>query len=1029
MNAVQISHVHCPICGSKLPPGIPPERCPACLLRLAFKLEESDSPDASDDEGETALLEGAEGELPTAPGVFEDYELIEQIGRGAMGVVFKARQISLDRLVALKVLDLSDRLPADAAKRFRVEASAAAGLRHPCIVAIHEVGVHHGLHYLAMDLVEGATLATVVTQRPLAADRAARLLASVADAIQCAHERGILHRDLKPSNILVDASDQPHVADFGLAKRMGVDADMTIPGQIMGSPNYMSPEQARGGVLGPASDVHALGAVLYHCLVGRPPFFGQTIPDTLHHVIHGEPVSLRLLVVGMPRDLDTIALKCLAKDPAKRYSDARALADELRRFLRREPIHARPVSRLEQFWRWSRRRPAIAGLTAATTLLVLAVAIGSPVAALRIRAERERAEENLYAADMNLVQQALARSSRGQARGLLERHRPTPGEFDRRGFEWRYLWTQCESDEREILQVPPARDYRGGERNIVPIPHTTLVAASNTIWGVNSPARPVFTLPSDSVAMTYDPDSKALLSGSTKGLVSWSIATWEPRELLVGEIVVVVVLSADGRWMATGGEQLRLWTRDAGSWRQVASRPRAFKRGQNAQTLAFSPDGSSLVSGTGESWGNRCILEFWSVPALEPQPGLPAPNDILSLAFSPDGSRLVTGSWSGRIRVWDLKTMSERESAMRHNGFVVELTFSPHDPDVFATAASDRTVRLWSLSAGKELVSLQGPLGHLWALSFANTDNTLLTLEKDGRVAAWDAATRRREGLLIKRGPGTMPLGFSVDGGTLATIDETGALCFWDVERRREREGMKQTLDLTGVFTRDFEIIAPVITRDLRTLAIGMMDGRVQLWDLPTRTLRTLNAHANNVRNLAFSPDGGTLATVADDGILKLWEVSTRTLRAETGIPGQLAPADWNVPLDWSPDGQTLALANSTAIMLYDGVNGRLMRTLDQGGLIFSMRYAPDGGVLVAAHEDFNLMFWNPASGALIDRVPSSHQDSAYDICFSPDGRTLATVIDRVKLWSRPTRQEVSTLEGHERSIFAALFSPDGNLL
>jgi eukaryotic-like serine/threonine-protein kinase len=345
MHAVGLPRKQCPSCGAKLSALVSAEQCTPCLLRLAFNFDHGAALDVDGSGSETEQSGVTGNGLPAAPGLFAEYELIEPIGRGAMGVVFKARQRSLDRLVALKVLDLTGPVPADAAKRFQIEASAAAALRHPGIVTIHEVGVHQGRHYLAMDLIEGPTLATLVAQQPLAAEGAARLLASVADAVQCAHERGILHRDLKPSNILVDASDEPRVADFGLAKRMHADADMTIPGNIMGSPNYMSPEQARGAALGPASDVHALGAILYHCLSGRPPFVGQTVPDTLHHVIHSEAVALRLLVAGVPRDLDTITLKCLEKDPSKRYADARSLSEDLRRFLRREPISARPAGK------------------------------------------------------------------------------------------------------------------------------------------------------------------------------------------------------------------------------------------------------------------------------------------------------------------------------------------------------------------------------------------------------------------------------------------------------------------------------------------------------------------------------------------------------------------------------------------------------------------------------------------------------------------------------------------------------------
>lgn len=1015
MSATPASHPLCPTCGAKLAPTVPPERCPACLLRLALQPADDEPVGPADIDADA---------LPQAPGVFGEYELIEMRGRGAMGAVFTARQPSLDRLVALKILALAGHGPSDAVRRFRAEAAAAAALRHPGIVTIHDVGVYRDRHFIAMDLIEGPTLAEQVASRPMLATEAARIMSLVADAVQCAHESGILHRDLKPSNILIDAAGQPRVADFGLAKRMATDADLTIPGQVMGSPNYMSPEQARGAALGPASDVHALGAVLYHCLTGRPPFVGQTVADTLHQVIHGEPVAPRLLVAGVPRDLETIALKCLEKDPSRRYPSARALVDELGRFLRHEPIQARPVGAPERAWRWCRRRPAVASLAGAASLLLLAVAIGSPIAALRIRAERERAEDNLYAADMHLAQQALARNSRGQVRDLLDRHRPAPGAVDRRGFEWRYLWTNSESDERELLRI------LGGWRHLVALPGTSQLAAGNAVWDIEEPAQPVFTFPADSVALALDPTTGRLVVGGWKGLTLWSPGSWLQRDLLAGEPVHVAAFSADGRWMATGGAMLRLWSRDNDTWQPVATRARVFKNWHNAQTLAFSPDGRTLVSGTGESWANHCLLEAWSLPALEAQPALAnAPQDIVSLAFSPDGNRLLAGCWNGRIRVWDWSTRREIDNAMRHHGFVGDLRFSPADPDVFATAASDRTLRLWSLRTGTELVALQGPLDQLWAMTFAPDGRTLMTLEQGGRIARWDPDTRRHQQRLISGGPRTQLLGFSADGKTLATFDETGALRFWDMARRRELEARRRMFDLTGVFTRDFEITAPVISRDQSRLALPMLDGTMQLWELADGKAHTWKAHGQRVRNAVFSAAGDALATVADDGILKVWDAGSRALRFELGVPGVLPEHDFNVPLVWTSDGRMIAVASADHILIYDGATGRLLRTLNPEGLVYSMRFTADDRLLVSGQEDFDVNFWDPRDGTLVDSVASSHQEGIYEFCFSPDGRTLVSMVDQVKLWSLATRQEVSTLRGHERNIFTGLFSPDGNLL
>jgi serine/threonine-protein kinase len=299
---------------------------------------------------------------------------------------------------------LSGRFAAkESIQRFRTEAEAAAKLQHPTIVAIHEIGEHEGHHYFSMDYVEGKNLAQLVRDQPLAAQRAAAYVKTIAEAIHYANERGVLHRDLKPSNVLIDAFDQPHVTDFGLAKRLTDSAlstqdasQLTLTGQILGTPSYMSPEQASAshGTLGPATDIYSLGAILYDLVTGRPPFSAATPHETLSQVQTTEPVAPRLLNSTVPRDLETICLKCLDKEPRRRYGTAQELAEELGRFLRDEPILARPTNRLERAWRWCRRHPALATSSATALGLLLTVAIGSPIAALRISRERTHAQTN-----------------------------------------------------------------------------------------------------------------------------------------------------------------------------------------------------------------------------------------------------------------------------------------------------------------------------------------------------------------------------------------------------------------------------------------------------------------------------------------------------------------------------------------------------------------------------------------------------------------------------------------------------------
>ncbi|HOY59273.1 MAG TPA: serine/threonine-protein kinase [Verrucomicrobiota bacterium] len=339
---------------------------------------------------------GEEHEWGAPLGAFGDYELIEEIARGGMGVVYRARQLSLNRVVAVKTILAGEFATPEFIRRFRAEAAAAAVLHHPNIVAIHEVGIHAGRHFFSMDLVEGPSLATLVGHVPLPAKRAARYVNAIAKAVHYAHENGILHRDLKPSNVLIDADDQPRITDFGLAKRLEGETGLTVSGHLVGSPNFMPPEQASAehGKVGRPSDVYALGGILYYLLTARPPFQADSIEAVVSHLLTIEPVSPRLLNHSVPRDLETICLKCLEKEPGRRYPTAAALAEELDRFLAGKPIQARPIGLIGKVWRWARRNPLPAGLALALAL-VCAAGFGGVV--WQWRKARERLWESYVA--------------------------------------------------------------------------------------------------------------------------------------------------------------------------------------------------------------------------------------------------------------------------------------------------------------------------------------------------------------------------------------------------------------------------------------------------------------------------------------------------------------------------------------------------------------------------------------------------------------------------------------------------------
>ena len=365
----------CPQCGKPLPGDGPKGQCPVCLLVAALG-GQSDADSAATVLQDPLTTTASAPEAGTRLRYFGDYELLEEIARGGMGVVWKARQSSLKRDVALKMIRAGALAGPDEVERFLREAEAAANLQHPNIVAIHEVGEHDGQHYFSMDYVAGRDLGAIVKHGPLSARTAARYVKIIAEAIHFAHQRGTLHRDLKPQNVLIDAADQPRITDFGLAKFMNDDSRITQSGMVMGSPSYMPPEQATGrhGDIGPASDVYSLGAMLYEFLTGRPPFRAATALATLRQVMEVEPAAPRKLKADVPLDLETICLKCLEKTPAARYPTARALAEELDRFLKGEPIQARPASAVRKTVSWVRRHPGT--LAAFAALAIVALAFG-----------------------------------------------------------------------------------------------------------------------------------------------------------------------------------------------------------------------------------------------------------------------------------------------------------------------------------------------------------------------------------------------------------------------------------------------------------------------------------------------------------------------------------------------------------------------------------------------------------------------------------------------------------------------------
>jgi tRNA A-37 threonylcarbamoyl transferase component Bud32 len=654
----------------------------------------------------------------TQPRAFGDYELLEEIGRGGMGVVYKARQVSLNRMVALKVIRQPELASADEVHRFLAEAEAAADLEHPHIVPIYEVGEHQGQPYFSMRLIDGGSLAQVLATRQWAAGsreaqrRAGELVAAVARAVHAAHQRRILHRDLKPGNILLDTQGRLYITDFGLAKRVtgpegppGV-VGLTRTGEVVGTPPYMAPEQALAvKVLTTAVDVYGLGAVLYELLTGRPPFRGDSPLETLQQVVGREPERPRALDARIDRDLETICLKCLAKEPRGRYGSAEALAEDLERWLAGEPIRARPVGALERAVKWVKRRPASAAVLAGVILLPVAGSL-MLVVGQRLAAQAAKDELNRYRAEVDAERQRAAEVEAARERlpeqlakvallwerypdlalTLLEDERLCPRHL--RDGSWEYYHHLCKLDRRPWVQLVAATNG-----NVL-----LALGVDRTIRLLDATGKPFRTLAAE---VPYDPAKNGRVlalspDGSqaywVKGGELWgcdvnSGAVHGPSDHVIPYITGLPAFSADGKRMAilsaTTPDNRIVWVIDLLSNKGQAHLPGVDKplgigkpehAGVPADAEELLPLAGSIVGLMGSPSGQGQLLAGSAPICLTyGRFGLP----ISALAFAPDGQTLALAMKGGDIQLWDVDFDRRRAEMRGHPGTDFGLTFTP----------------------------------------------------------------------------------------------------------------------------------------------------------------------------------------------------------------------------------------------------------------------------------------------------------------------------------------------------------------
>jgi WD40 repeat protein len=959
-----------------------------------------------------------------------------------MGAVYEAEQDRPHRLVALKVIRPGLLSPAFL-KRFAQEVEILGRLRHPGIAQIYEAGVaEDGRPFFAMEFIRGLALDEYATRHGLNLASRVGLLARVCDAVQHAHDQGVIHRDLKPANILVEESGGPKVLDFGVARATGADLlsgdGLTRTGQMLGTPSYMSPEQvtANPATIDHRADVYSLGVVLFELLTHRLPYPLENRPlaEAARLILEHDAPRLGLINPELRGDLETIAAKALEKDPARRYQSAAGLAADLRHWLAHEPILARPPSALYHLRQFARRHKALVGGVAATVAALVLGLVGTMLFAVREAHQRGRAELSAQEAidkEREAQFQAYRARMAAASAALLAHdvadaaHQLDEAPEGLRDWEWRHLRSRLD-DSSSVIRLPD-----DGVVSLLGAPDRlrAVTVASEGLRVTDLESGEARTLP---VAAQL-PDS-CTISQTRRGL---RIAVWTGHtafELLdaAGQVLcrvevpeqgqtAPVPVSPDGARFArawSDGPWARIAVHDATSGKQTAV---CAGHRENVWAYTFSPEGTRLASA-----GEDNVARLWDAATgalLATCRG--HASKVFGVAFSPDGARLATTSADGTTRQWDATTGREVEPPYdRHVGEVVVAVYSP-DGQWVASAGTDRTIRVWRATGRQDVAVLHGHTGSVTRLAFAADGLRLASANgdmgfgwpNDRTIRVWEVDPRATLPVLRGHTSYVYPVAFSPDGRWIASGGWDNTVRLWDAATGEPCA----SLPCPG-------IAASLAYRPDGTWLVtgGYGDGRLQIWDTTSaRVRKEIKGPTGSLRSLAVSPDGRRVAATAYSGRSFQWGVcdvasGERLFSAEGGA------------LAYSPDGRWLAAraADQKAVLLLDArTHETAAHFPGHEKFVYSATFSPDSRYLASCSGDQTVRLWQTDDGAC--RVLRGHTDEVFAAAFRPDGRRLATAgrDKAIWLWDLTRGEEVARLPGHTSYVWSLAFSPDGQSL